>query len=258
MIAKEFPGIPVKLIWSREEDQAHDFFRPDLAMQDVGRPRRRRQSHRPAHPRVRPIDQRRRSTRPASSTARTAASSRAGTQEPHDAQLGYTVPNMLIEYAMRNTHVPVGPWRGVNTNQNGVYMECFIEECAQGGRQGLAGVPPRADEQASQASRRAQRRGGEGRLGQAAAGRPASRHRAVHGLRQLLGGDRRGVGQPAGQGQGSPHGACAQLRPRGQPGSDRGAGRRLGGLWRCPPRSTANAGSRRAAWSISISTPTRS
>ena len=27
-IAKEFPGIPVKLIWSREEDQAHDFFRP--------------------------------------------------------------------------------------------------------------------------------------------------------------------------------------------------------------------------------------
>ena len=27
-VAKEFPGIPVKLIWSREEDQAHDFFRP--------------------------------------------------------------------------------------------------------------------------------------------------------------------------------------------------------------------------------------
>jgi len=31
---------------------------------------------------------------------------------------------------MRNTHVPVGPWRGVNTNQNAVYMECFIDEVA--------------------------------------------------------------------------------------------------------------------------------
>src|SRR5712691_9924103 len=51
-------------------------------------------------------------------------------EEPGDAQLGYTVPNLLIEYAMRNTHVPVGPWRGVNTNQNAVYMECFINEVA--------------------------------------------------------------------------------------------------------------------------------
>ncbi|NBX06420.1 MAG: xanthine dehydrogenase family protein molybdopterin-binding subunit, partial [Betaproteobacteria bacterium] len=50
--------------------------------------------------------------------------------EPHDAQLGYTVPNLRTEYAMRNTHVPVGPWRGVNTNQNGLYLECFMEEVA--------------------------------------------------------------------------------------------------------------------------------
>jgi isoquinoline 1-oxidoreductase beta subunit len=41
------------------------------------------------------------------------------------------VPNLRTEYAMRNTHVPVGPWRGVNTNQNGVYLECFIEELAR-------------------------------------------------------------------------------------------------------------------------------
>ena len=52
-------------------------------------------------------------------------------EEPGDAQFGYTVPNLLIEYAMRNTHVPVGPWRGVNTNQNAVYMECFIDEVAR-------------------------------------------------------------------------------------------------------------------------------
>jgi isoquinoline 1-oxidoreductase subunit beta len=48
------------------------------------------------------------------------------------------VPNLLTEYVMRNTHVPVGPWRGVNTNQNGIYMECFIEECARAaGKDGL-------------------------------------------------------------------------------------------------------------------------
>jgi isoquinoline 1-oxidoreductase beta subunit len=52
-------------------------------------------------------------------------------KEPGDAQLGYEFPNLLIEYSMRNTHVPVGPWRGVNTNQNGVYMECFVEELAR-------------------------------------------------------------------------------------------------------------------------------
>src|SRR5438093_11538734 len=27
-IAKQFPGTPIKMIWSREEDLAHDFFRP--------------------------------------------------------------------------------------------------------------------------------------------------------------------------------------------------------------------------------------
>ena len=51
--------------------------------------------------------------------------------KPGDAQLGYSVPNLLVEYSMRNTHVPVGAWRGVNTNQNGLYMECFIEEVAR-------------------------------------------------------------------------------------------------------------------------------
>src|SRR5262249_42862245 len=61
-----------------------------------------------------------------------------------DAQLGYTVPNLLIEYVMRNTHVPVGPWRGVNTNQNAVYMECFIEDCARAACARAGGKDPLA------------------------------------------------------------------------------------------------------------------
>ncbi len=47
-----------------------------------------------------------------------------------EGHLGYTIPNVLIDYAMRNPHVRPGFWRGVNLNQNAVYMECFIDELA--------------------------------------------------------------------------------------------------------------------------------
>lgn len=63
--------------------------------------------------------------------------------EPGDAQLGYKFPNLLTEYVMKNTHVPVGPWRGVNTNQNGLFMEVFMDECAK-----AAGKDPLAFRQA--------------------------------------------------------------------------------------------------------------
>src|SRR3989442_878632 len=44
--------------------------------------------------------------------------------------IGYSVPNLLIDHAMRNTHVPPGFWRGVNINQNAIYLECFMDELA--------------------------------------------------------------------------------------------------------------------------------
>ncbi|HYI89996.1 MAG TPA: molybdopterin cofactor-binding domain-containing protein, partial [Beijerinckiaceae bacterium] len=44
---------------------------------------------------------------------------------------GYTVPNLLIDHAMRNPPVPPGFWRGVNNNQNAIYVECFMDELAQ-------------------------------------------------------------------------------------------------------------------------------
>ena len=130
-IAKQFPDVPIKLIWSREEDMAHDFYRPisqcklaaglDASGKLVG-----------LHVRI--------SGQSINAFVNPAAIAEGNkddrqlqgySDKPGDAQLGYTVPNLLIEYAMRNTHVPVGPWRGVNTNQNGVYMECFIEEVAR-------------------------------------------------------------------------------------------------------------------------------
>ena len=37
----------------------------------------------------------------------------------------------MIDHAMRNPHVPPGFWRGVNINQNAIYIECFMDELAQ-------------------------------------------------------------------------------------------------------------------------------
>src|SRR5262244_1373677 len=54
-----------------------------------------------------------------------------GVDPSGDFALGYTVPNLLIDHAMRNTHVPPGFWRGVNINQNAIFLECFMDELAQ-------------------------------------------------------------------------------------------------------------------------------
>src|SRR5882672_8978984 len=123
-IAKQFPGVPVKMIWSREEDQAHDFYRPtgqcklsaglDSNGNLVG-----------LHFRVSGQSINAYLAPAAIKDGKDVRQLQGYWKEPGDAQLGYTVPNMRIEYAMRNTHVPVGPWRGVNTNQNGIYLECF-------------------------------------------------------------------------------------------------------------------------------------
>jgi isoquinoline 1-oxidoreductase beta subunit len=129
-IAKEFPGTPVKLIWTREEDMAHDFYRPisqcrmsaglDAEGNLVGL--HMRVSGQSINAWLNPA---------AIKEGKDERQLQGLSEQPGDAQLGYDVPNLAIEYAMRNTHVPVGPWRGVNTNQNAVYVECFIEEAAR-------------------------------------------------------------------------------------------------------------------------------
>jgi isoquinoline 1-oxidoreductase beta subunit len=129
-IAKSFPDTPVKMIWSREEDQAHDFYRPisqckmsaglDAAGNLTG-----------LHVRVSGQSINSMLNPKGIVDGKDMRQLQGYYDTPGDAQLGYDVPNLLIEYAMRNSHVPVGPWRGVNTNQNAVYMECFMEEVAK-------------------------------------------------------------------------------------------------------------------------------
>ena len=118
------------MIWSREEDQAHDFYRPisqcklsaglDAAGNLTG-----------LHVRVSGQSINAMLNPKGIVDGKDLRQLQGYSATPGDAQLGYAVPNLLIEYAMRNSHVPVGPWRGVNTNQNGVYMECFMDEVAK-------------------------------------------------------------------------------------------------------------------------------
>ena len=52
-----------------------------------------------------------------------------------EASIGYTFPALMIDHAMRNPPVPPGFWRGVNLNQNTIYLECFIDEIAHATKQ---------------------------------------------------------------------------------------------------------------------------
>jgi isoquinoline 1-oxidoreductase beta subunit len=129
-IAKQVPNVPVKLIWSREEDITHDFYRP-ISQCRLAAGLDAENNLTALHVRVsgQSINA---FVNPASvADGKDDRQLQGYAKQPGDQQLGYTVPNLLIEYAMRNTHVPVGPWRGVNTNQNAVYLECFIDEVAR-------------------------------------------------------------------------------------------------------------------------------
>ncbi len=133
-IAKEMPGTPIKLIWSREEDMTHGRYHPvtqcklRAGLDDQGNltalhlrisgqsilagvfPQMIREGKDPV------VFQ--------------------GLNAPGpEASIGYTVPHLLVDHAMRNPHVPPGFWRGVNLNQNTIYLECFMDELAHATKQ---------------------------------------------------------------------------------------------------------------------------
>jgi len=129
-IAKQFPGTPIQMIWSREEDQAQDTYRP-ISMCKLAAGLDAKGDLVGLHIRVSGQSINAYVAPQSVQDGKDRRQLQGYWQEPGDAQMGYSVPHLLVEYAMRNTHVPVGPWRGVNTNQNGVYLECFIDEVAR-------------------------------------------------------------------------------------------------------------------------------
>jgi isoquinoline 1-oxidoreductase subunit beta len=126
-----------------------------------------------------------------------------------EAMIGYSFPNLLIDHAMRNPHVPPGFWRGVNLNQNAIYLECFLDEVAHATKQDplalrrklMAGHPKHLA--VLNAAGRARRLGHAGARRERPEGLP--RPGADARLRQLRGGLRRGLGQRRGRAEGAPH-----------------------------------------------------
>ena len=128
-IAKQMPGIPVKLQWTREEDMAQGRYHPVTQCKLVGgfdannnltglHMRISGQSILTA-------------VRPEALVKGMDPATFQGLARSGEFEFGYhAVPNLLIDHAMRNTHVPPGFWRGVNVNQNAIYIECFMDELA--------------------------------------------------------------------------------------------------------------------------------
>jgi isoquinoline 1-oxidoreductase beta subunit len=129
LIARQMPGTPVKLIWTREEDMTHCAYHPITQCKLTGG-----------------FDAQGKLT---SFHMRISGQSISASLAPQNLQngmdpvtfqglaaggvegaFGYEVPNLLIDHAMRNTHITAGFWRGVNTNHNAIYVECFIDELA--------------------------------------------------------------------------------------------------------------------------------
>jgi len=99
-------GSPVKLIWSREEDVQHDYYRPAVAsnfraaLDADGNPTAWENIFVDKHEPV---------------------------EAPH---VAYAIANKRIEYVDSPTSIPFGPWRSVDHSQHGFFTESFIDELA--------------------------------------------------------------------------------------------------------------------------------
>jgi len=123
LIAKALPGIPVKMMWSREEDMQHGYYRPasvvrmKAGLDAQGNPLA-------LHTRI------------ACPSILKVLLPRLLNKDGIDftavrtlSDMPYAIPQQRVDYAMRNGHVPVGFWRAPG-QQNSFYRECFIDELA--------------------------------------------------------------------------------------------------------------------------------
>jgi isoquinoline 1-oxidoreductase subunit beta len=111
-------GAPVQVVWTREEDMQHDFYRPAAHVRLAGGVDGAGKLS-ALHARIvaQPIS----------------GGGRGGIDGPAVASVAdtpYTIPNLLVEYHRANVGVPVGYWRSVGPSQNTFILESFLDELA--------------------------------------------------------------------------------------------------------------------------------
>nr|WP_236598968.1 molybdopterin cofactor-binding domain-containing protein [Ramlibacter monticola] len=128
-VAMDVPGVPVQLIWSREEDTAHDFYRPmhvarvratldgqgrpvGLQIRSAGDAISPRWMERALPAFAGPVD----------------LPDKTGSEGLFDQPYGFR--HQRIEHVFTHTGVPVGYWRSVGHSHNAFFLESFIDEIA--------------------------------------------------------------------------------------------------------------------------------
>jgi isoquinoline 1-oxidoreductase beta subunit len=128
-VAMDSGGQPVQLVWSREEDMTHDFYRPmavvtmraSIDKQGVASSLRIQSAGDAISPRW----------------FERAATTLNGPLEMPDKttaeglfDLPYAFAHQKMSHVATRQHVPVGYWRSVGHSQNAFFSECFVDELA--------------------------------------------------------------------------------------------------------------------------------
>jgi isoquinoline 1-oxidoreductase beta subunit len=118
-------NVPVKLVWTREDDMRAGYYRPAVPAHAEGRARRERRDRRLAAPDRRPVDPRGNRVRGRDGQGRRRRHLGRGR-----VSLPYAIPAIGVDLHTPWTSVPVQWWRSVGSTHTAFSTETFLDECA--------------------------------------------------------------------------------------------------------------------------------